>query len=135
MHTGAIINGDRQITQVGLDLRDYVLRYTVGDYDCYYRARYIGSRPTLAKTIEAVEEEQAKAARHPQLSLPADATMAEYQDELRAITAHLHDLANRMANHSAAEMTTRAQLMVHIRISQALRTVQDAERSLGSSGI
>jgi hypothetical protein len=94
MHAEAITNGDGQRTQVGPDPLDYVLRYAAGDYDCYYRGRYIGSRPTLPKAIEAVEYEQAKAARHPQLSPSTDATIATYQEELRAIAARLHDLAN-----------------------------------------
>ncbi len=99
MHTEAITNGDGQRTQVGADPLDYVLRYVASDYDCYYQGRYIGSRATLPKAIEAVEYEQAKAARHPQLSPTADATIATYQEELRAIAAPLHDLANRLAGH------------------------------------
>jgi hypothetical protein len=55
MHTDLITNGDGQRTQVGPDPLDYVLRYTACDYDCYYQGRYISSRPTLPKAIEAVE--------------------------------------------------------------------------------
>ena len=135
MHTEAITNGDGQRTQVGLDPLDYVLRYAAGDYDCYYQGRYIGSRPTLPKAIEAIEEEQAKVARHPQLSPPAEATIATYQEELRAIAARLHDLANRLASHPAEQAPMRAQItMAHIRISTALRSIQDAERSLRLAG-
>jgi hypothetical protein len=135
MHTDAIINADGQRTQVGADPLDYVLRYAACDYDCYYRGRYIGSRATLRKAIEAVEYEQAKAARHPQPVLTADATIALYQEELRAIAARLHDLANRLASHPTEQTPLRAQLtMAHIRISMALRSMQDAERSLGLAG-
>ena len=131
MHTDVITNGDGQVTQVGPDPLDYVLRYAVGDYDCYYQGRYIGSRGMLAKAVAAVEYEQAKAARHPQLSPTADATIATYQEELRAIAARLHDLANRLASHPAEQAPLRAQLTIaHIRISTALRSIQDAERSL-----
>ena len=135
MHTEAITNGDGQRTQVGPDPLDYVLRYAACDYDCYYQGRYIGSRPTLPKAIEAVEYEQAKAARHPQLSPTADATIATYPEELRAIAARLHDLANRLASYPAEQAPMRAQItMAHIRISTALRSIQDAERSLGLAG-
>ncbi|MDQ2998496.1 MAG: hypothetical protein M3R61_15790 [Chloroflexota bacterium] len=135
MHTEAITNGDGQRTQVGSDPLDYVLRYAASDYDCYYQGRYIGSRPTLPKAIEAVEEEQAKAARHPQASPAADISIATYQDELRAIAARLQDLAVRLTSHPAAHAPMRAQLtMAHIRIATALRSMQDAERSLGLAG-
>ena len=64
-----------------------------------------------------------------------NAPSAAYQDELRAITARLHELANRLASHPAEQAPTRAQLtMAHIRISQAIRNVQDAERSLRLAG-
>src|SRR6476646_9665359 len=82
MHTDAITNEHGQRTQVGPDPLDYVLRYAVGDYDCYHQGRYIGSRATLPKAIEAVQYEQAKAARHPQPSPAANTTIATYQDEL-----------------------------------------------------
>jgi hypothetical protein len=135
MHTEAITHGDGQITPVGPDPLDYVLRYAAGDCDCYHQGRYIGSRPTLPKAIEAVEYEQAKAARHPQLTSSADATLAAYQDELHAIAARLHDLANQMASHPTAPAPLRAQLtMAHIRIAAALRSMQDAERSLRLAG-
>jgi hypothetical protein len=135
MHTDLITNGDGQHTQVGPDPLDYVLRYAACDYDCYYQGRYIGSRPTLPKAIEAVEYEQAKAAHHPQPSLAADTTIATYQEELRAIAARLLDLANRLASHPAEHAPLRAQLtMAHIRIATALRNLQDAERSLGLAG-
>ena len=96
-----------QITQVGADPLDYVLRYAASDYDCYFRGRYIGSRPTLPKAIEAVEEQQAKAARHPQLSPAANATIDIYQEELHAIAARLHDLANRLASHPGEQLIFR----------------------------
>jgi hypothetical protein len=132
MHTDSIADIDGQRTQVGPDPLDYVLRYAASDYDCYHQGRYIGSRPTLPKAVEAVEEEQAKAARHPQLSPTANTTIATYQEELRAIAARLHDLANRLASHPSEQAPTRAQLtMAHIRIATALRSLQDAERSLG----
>ena len=135
MHTEAITNGDGQRTQVGPDPLDYVLRYAACDYDCYHQGRYIGSRATLPKAIEAVEEEQAKAARHPLLLPSADAAIATYQEELRAIAARLHDLANRLASHPTEHALAHAQLtMAHIRISTALRSIQDAERSLGLAG-
>ena len=135
MHTHLIANTDGQRTQVGPDPLDYVLRYAASDYDCYHQGRYIGSRATLPKAVEAVEYEQAKAARHPQLSPTADATIATYQEELRAIAARLHDLANHLAGHPVEQAPTRAQLtMAHIRISTALRSLQDAERSLGLAG-
>jgi hypothetical protein len=135
MHTDAIINADGQRTQVGSDPLDYVLRYDAGDYDCYHQGRYIGSRATLPKAIEAVEYEQAKAARHPQLSPAMASSIVSYQEELRAIAARLNDLANRLASHPAEQAPLRAQLtMAHIRISMALRTMQDAKRSLGLAG-
>ena len=135
MHTDAITNGDGQRTQVGPDPLDYVLRYAACDYDCYHQGRYIGSRATLPKAIEAIEYEQAKAARHPQLSPTANATIATYQEELRAIAARLHDLANRLAGQRAEQVPMRAQItMAHIRISTALRSIQDAERSLQLAG-
>jgi hypothetical protein len=135
MHTDLIANEDGQRTQVGLDPLDYVLRYAACDYDCYHRGHYIGSRATLPKAIEAVEYEQAKAARHPQPSPAADTSIATYQEELRAIAARLHDLAKGLASHPAEHAPLRAQLtMAHIRIAAALRRLQDAERSLGLAG-
>ncbi len=135
MHTDAITNGDGQRTQVGPDPLDYVLRYAASDYDCYHQGRYIGSRPTLPKAVAAVEEGQAKAARHPQPSSVTGGSIATYQEELRAIAARLHALAGRMADHPAERAPLRAQLtMAHIRISAALRSMQDAERSLGLAG-
>ena len=135
MHTDSITNGDGQRTQVGPDPLDYVLRYAACDYDCYHQGRYIGSRPTLPKAVEAVEEEQAKAARHPQPAPAADGTIATYQEELRAIAARLQDLAKGLTSHPAEHAPLRAQLtMAHIRISAALRSLQDAERSLGLAG-
>jgi len=135
MHTDMITYGDGQRTQVGPDPLDYVLRYAASDYDCYHQGRYIGSRPRLPKAIEAVEYEQAKAARHPQPELVADTTIATYQEELRAIAARLHALAGLLADHPAQQAPLRAQLtMAHIRISAALRSMQDAERSLGLAG-
>lgn len=135
MHTDAITSEDGQLTQVGADPLDYVLRYAVCDYDCYHQGRYIGSRPTLPMAIEAVEYEQSKATHHPQLSPAMDSSIITYQEELRAIAARLHDLANRLANHPAERVPTRAQLtMAHIRISTALQSIQDAKRSLGLAG-
>src|SRR5256885_14768119 len=92
MQTDSIADTDGQRTQVGPDPLDYVLRYAASDYDCYYHGRYIGSRPTLPKAIEAVEEEQAKAARHPQPASAADAPIAPHHEELRAIAARLQGL-------------------------------------------
>jgi hypothetical protein len=63
MRSETITDGNGQRTQVGPDPLDYVLRYAACDYDCYYRGRYIGSRATLPMAVEAVEYEQAKAAR------------------------------------------------------------------------
>ena len=97
-----------QITQVGPDPLDYVLRYAAGDYDCYYQGRYIGSRPTLPKAIEAVEEQQAKAARHPQSASAATTTIASYQEELRAIAVRLHDLAKGLTSYPAQQTPMRA---------------------------
>ncbi len=135
MHTDLIMDTNGQRTQVGPDPLDYVLRYAACDYDCYHQGRYIGSRPTLPKAVEAVAYEQAKAARHPPSISTADTTIAAYQDELRAIAARLHDLANRLASHPAEQAPMCAQLtMAHIRISTALRSIQDAERSLGLAG-
>ena len=135
MQTDVMTEQNGQHTQVGPNPLDYVLRYAAGDYDCYYQGRYIGSRATLAKAIEAVEEEQFKAAHHPQLSPPANTTIALYQQELRAIAARLHDLANRLASHPTEHARLRAQLtMAHIRIATALRSIQDAERSIELSG-
>jgi hypothetical protein len=135
MHIDASTNEDGQRTQVGPDPLDYVLPYAVGDYDCYHQGRYIGSRPTLPKAIEAVEYEQAKATRHPQPSPGVNTSIAAYQDELRAIAAHLHDLANRLASHPADQAPTRTQLtLAHIRITQAIRNLQDAERSCALAG-
>lgn len=135
MHTEAITNEDGQITPVGPDPLDYVVRYAAGDYDCYHQGRYIGSRVTLPKAIEAVEYEQAKAARHPQLSLAANDSIAVYQDALHAIAARLHDLANRLASHSTEQTPMHAQLtLAYIQISAALRSLQGAERSLRLAG-
>ena len=135
MHTDLITNEDGQRTQVGLDPLDYVLRYAACDYDCYSQGRYIGSRLTLPKAVAAVEEEQARVARHPQPAPAADATITTYQEELRAIAARVQDLAGRLTSHPAEHAPMRAQLtMAHIRISTALRSVQDAERSLGIAG-
>jgi len=135
MHTDLITNEDGQRTQVGPDPLDYVLRYAASDYDCYHQGRYIGSRATLPKAVAAIEEEQAKAARHPQSAPATDATITTYQEELRAIAMRLHDLTNRLTSHPAEHAPLRAQLtMAHIRISTALRSMQDAERSLGLAG-
>ena len=124
-----------QITQVGPDPLDYVLRYAAGDYDCYHQGRYIGSRATLPKAVEAVEYEQAKTARHPQPSSVTDATIASYQDELHTIAVRLHDLANRLASQSTEQAPMRTQLtLAHIQISAALRSLQGAERSLRLAG-
>ena len=130
MHTDAIINGDGQRTQVGPDPLDYILRYATGDYDCYHQGRYIGSRATLPKAIEAVEYEQAKTARHPHASSTPDSLIATYRDELRTITAHLSDFADRLASHPAEHAPMRAQLtLAHIRVAHAIKNLQDAERS------
>jgi hypothetical protein len=132
MHTDAITDTDGQRTQVGPDPLDYVLRYAASDYDCYHQGRYIGSRPTLPKAVAAVEEQQAKAARHPQSASAATTTIASYQEELRPIAVRLHDLAKGLTSYPAEPVPMRAQLMMaHIRVSAALRSVQDAERSLG----
>jgi hypothetical protein len=121
---------DRKRTRVGPDPLDYALRYAAGDYDCYYQGRYIGSRATLAKAIEVVEYEQAKAARHRQAAPANHIPIASYQDELRAIAARLHNLANRIARHPAEPASMRAHLMMaHIRVTQAIKNVQEAERS------
>ena len=135
MHTDAITNEDGQRTQVGQDPLDYVLRYAACDYDCYHQGRYVGSRATLPKAIEAVEYEQDKAARHPQPAPAAGGSITTYQEELCAIVVRLHDLANHLAGHPAEHAPLRAQLtMAHIRIAAALRSLQDAERSLGRAG-
>jgi len=135
MHTDSIANTDGQRTQVGPDPLDYVLRYAACDYDCYHQGRYIGSRATLPKAIAAVEYEQAKAARHPQPSSVTGGSIADYQEELRTIAARLQDLAARLTSHPTEQAPMRAQLtMAHIRISTALRSMQDAERSLGLAG-
>jgi len=131
MHTDLMTNADEQRTQVGQDPLDYVLRYSAGDYDCYHQGRYIGSCATLSNAVEAVEQEQAKAARHPQPSHTANTPLAAYQDELLAITARLQDLAGRLAIHPAEQTLMRTHLtLAHIRIAAALRSVQGAERSL-----
>jgi hypothetical protein len=133
--TDAITNEDGQRTQAGSDPLDYVLRYAASDYDCYHQGRYIGSRPTLPKAIEAVAYEQAKAARHPQSASAADSSIATYQEELRTIAARLQDLAKGLTSHPAEHAPLRAQLTIaHIRITAALRNLQDAERSLGLAG-
>ncbi len=130
MHT-EFMTGDGQRTQVGQDPLDYVLRYTAGDYDCYHQGRYIGSRATLPNAVAAVEHEQAKAARYPQPSFAANTLVAAYQDELRTIAARVQDLAGRLAIHPAEHALMRTHLtLAHIRISAALRSLQDAERSL-----
>ncbi len=126
-----LMTGDEQRIQVGQDPLDYVLRYIAGDYDCYHQGRYIGSRATLPNAIEAVEHEQAKAARHPQSLPTVDTSIAAYQDELRTIAARVQDLAGRLAIHPAEHALMRTHLtLAHIRISAALRSIQDAERSL-----
>lgn len=130
MHNDAISCGDGQRTQVGPDPLDYVLRYAAADYDCYYQGRYIGSRATLPKAIEVVEEEQAKAVRHPQLATASTPIDVEW-DELRAIIAHVHGLAGRLASCPTEHPRIRAQLMLaQIHASAALRNLQDAQRSL-----
>jgi hypothetical protein len=131
MHTDLITNGDGQRIQVGPDPLDYVLRYAASDYDCYHQGRYIGSRPTLPKAIEAVEEEQAKAARHHQPAPAANGSIAVYQDELYAIAARLQDLAGQLTSHPAEQSSIRAQCIIaHIRITQAIKHLGDAKRSL-----
>jgi hypothetical protein len=135
MHPDLIMDADRQRIQVGPDPRDYVLRYSAGDYDCYHLGRYIGSRPTLPKAIEVIEHEQAKAARHHQISLDAHISIATYRNELCACAARLHDLAGRIAVHPPEYALTRSHLtLAHIRIAAALRSVRDAEQSLGIAG-
>ena len=135
MHTDLITNEDGQRTQVGPDPLDYVLRYAASDYDCYHQGRYVGSRPTLPKAVAAIEEEQAKVARHPQPSSVTGGSIAAYQEELRTIAARLQALAKGLADHPAEHAPLRAQLtMAHIRISAALRSLQDAERSLVLAG-
>jgi hypothetical protein len=130
MHTDVITDGDGQRTQVGPDPLDYVLRYAAGDYDCYHRGRYIGSRATLPKAIEAVRYEQEKAVRHPLPAPAADHTITAYQDELRAIAARLQDLYDRLASRPTASTPAIAHLTIaRINISHALRSAQDAERS------
>ena len=130
MHIDAITDRDGQRTQVGPDPLDYVLRYALGDYDCYFQGRYIGSRPTLPKAIEAIRYEQDKAARHPLPSPLEECTLAAYQDELRCITARLHDLAMQLTTHSAENLLVSAHLtMARIHLFAALRSAQDAERS------
>jgi len=131
MRTDSMMDKNGQRTQVGPDPLDYVLRYSACDYDCYHQGRYIGSRATLPKAVEAVEHEQAKAARHPLSILTADTTIAAYQDELRAIAGRLHDLVGRLAIQPAEQALSSAHLtLAQIRIAAALRSVQDAERSL-----
>jgi hypothetical protein len=130
MHTDVITDGDGQRTQVGPDPLDYVLRYAAGDYDCYHRGRYIGSRATLQGAIEAVRYEQEKAVRHPLPTHAADNAIVAYQAELRAIAARLHDLAGRLATHPTESVLMSTQLtLARIRIAEALRSAQDAERS------
>jgi hypothetical protein len=131
MHTDLMMDADGQRTQIGPDPLDYVLRYAAGDYDCYHQGRYIGSRATLPQAVEVVEHEQAKAARYSQPSPTANTPLAVYQDELLTIAARLHDLAGRLASHPAEHALMRTHLtLAHIRITTALRSVQDAERSL-----
>jgi hypothetical protein len=131
MHTDLMMDTNGQRTQVGPDPLDYVLRYSACDYDCYHQGRYIGSRATLPKAVEVVEHEQAKAARHSQSLLTVDTAIVAYQDELRAIATRLHDLAGRLAIHPAEHALMRTHLILtHIRITAALRNIQDAERSL-----
>src|SRR5919206_2436481 len=101
MHTDLIPEGDGQLTPVGPDPLDYVLRYAAGDYDCYHQGRYIGSRATRASAIEAVQYEQAKTARHPQPAAAGTTIAAEY-DELRAIAARLQDQGHRLAMHQSS---------------------------------
>src|SRR4051812_12191873 len=131
MHTDLMMDTNGQRTQIGPDPLDYVLRYSAGDYDCYHQGRYIGSRATLPKAVEVVEHEQAKAACCSQLSHTANTPIAAYQDELRAVAARLLDLAGRLASHPAEHALMRTHLtLAHIRIAAALRSAQDAERSL-----
>jgi hypothetical protein len=131
MHTDLMTNGDGQRTQIGQDPLDYVLRYSACDYDCYHQGRYIGSRATLPNAVEAVAYEQAKAAQHPPSIPTADTTIAAYQDELRTIVTRLHDLARQLVIHPAEHALMRTHLtLTHIRITAALRSIQDAERAL-----
>src|SRR5207253_6789156 len=98
---------------------------------CYFQGRYIGSRPTLPKAIAAVRYEQEKAICHPQPSPIENHTIAAYQDELRTIAARLQDLAGRLATHPTESVLMSTQLtLARIRISEALRSAQHAERSL-----
>src|SRR6266511_1829365 len=99
MHTEFKTNGDGQRTQVGPDPLDYVLRYSTCDYDCYHQGRYLGSRAMLPKAVEAIENEQAKAARLAQSVPTEDYTLATQWDELRAIAARLQNLDGRLAIH------------------------------------
>ena len=131
MHTDLITDGDGQRTQVGPNPLDYVLRYAAGDYDCYHQGRYIGSRPTRASAVEAVQYEQAKAARQRQPPVVTGTTIAAEWDDLGAIAARLQDQGRRLAMHPAERVLTNTHLtMARIRISAALRSLQDAERSL-----
>jgi hypothetical protein len=131
MHTDFMTNADGQRTQVGPEPLDYVLRYSACDYDCYHQGRYIGSRATFPKAIAAVEGEQAKVARHPLPATIEGTTIAAEWDELHAIGARLQDLAGRLAIQPAEHALMHTHLtLAQIRISTALRSVRDAERSL-----
>src|SRR3954470_2352654 len=103
MHTDSMMDTNGQRTQVGPDPLDYVLRSSACDYDCYHQGRYIGSRPTLPKAVEAIEYEQAKGAQHTLSILTADTTIAAYRYELSAIATRLQDLAGRLAIQPAEQ--------------------------------
>jgi hypothetical protein len=131
MQTDCTTDGDGQRTQVGPSPLDYVLRYAAGDYDCYFQGRYVGSRATLPKAIETIRYVQEKAARHPLPTHAEEHTIAAYLDELRAITARLHDLADQLAAHPTEGALISTHLtMACISIAHALKNVQTAERSL-----
>jgi hypothetical protein len=127
MQNDAMTEVNGQHTQVGPDPLDYVLRYAPGDYDCYHQGRYIGSRATLDEAIAAVEEQQAKALRHPLHTDATAAVIVASQQALQVSTSRLRELAAQLASHSP----DRAHLtLAQIRIAAAIRNLQEAERSL-----
>lgn len=126
MHPDTTNHQDGLRTQVGPDPLDYVLRCAACDYDCYHQGRYIGSRPTLTRAVEAIAYEQAKARRHP-LPVAQAVTLPLCRQELAALITQVQELGEQLAG----QPSRRAHLtLVQLQLSAAQRSLEAAERSL-----